>query len=177
MRITRTGLNDVDLSTATKMNSREAVAMYKVGSKIYKLLNYNREIHDQKNALNDIVQSPVIRLNRGTYHYEQDGLARSRDVLVIEMKELSSGEFFQMSNGGNARLIRWINAETDKERLKRISRSLTDGKRAKLTDPQGFLMEIGPDPVVFIDLHCGKEENATLDDAIAAVGDRMRLLA
>lgn len=173
MKLCRLGLPDVDLSTATKIESREAVAMYTVGDrKIYKLLNYNELIHRQKDALKDLVYSPIIRLSRGTYHYKENGLSRTRDVLVIEMKQLISTRFFQMSNGGSARLIGWINSETDSERLKRISRALIAAKMAKLTDPQGFFMTAGSDPVIFIDLHCGDVENTELDAAITAVGAR-----
>lgn len=163
---------DISLVDAEIMKSREAVGMYKKDGRIYKLLNYSSKVENEQKKLVELVPSPIKRVAQGIFYYKDKEIQRTKDVLVIEMTVIE-GEFFQISHGGSARLVNWINEEFDKDKIRRILRGLTAAKKAMLQDPQGFYVKAGSSPLMFIDLHAGDSEPITLDNAIAAAESQL----
>jgi hypothetical protein len=178
MRIERDNQPAIVFSEEHKMRSREAVEMFKKDRRIYKLLKFSEALHDAQKKATDVVPSPVIRVYQAKYLYkDQNGLLRNPVVLVIEMREVSTDNFFQMSNGGEARLKNWITEETDEDRMKKIQRALAGAKATGLTDPQGVYLKTGYDPLLFFDLHPSDRQNAVLDGIISIANAKLEELS
>lgn len=180
MKLTRAGKPDISYEVKDCITSREAVpnGMFRKDGKIYKLLKYGDALRDSINDLKEKVPSPITGVLQGTLSgWEGARPGETKSVLVIEMKQVATDHFFQISKpGGEAQLLNWIAAQNDKETLTRIYRALCAGKMAKLTDPQAFYIPTASDPIVFIDLHAGAVECGSLDSAIAAAKAKLALL-
>jgi hypothetical protein len=167
--------NTIDLNNAAPIVSREAIAMFSHGNKIYKL--FNRTTNSQtlcmqwQNADRDFgLPTPYVGFYDAVYVADA---GPGVNVRVIEMKKVQTDRFFQFSHGGVARLQGWISSEADAERLKKLRRSFEAAKWCGLMDPQGFYLLAGKDPVLFIDVHTRKLANDDFNNLINAVEDRV----
>lgn len=160
----------IELSDDQRIASREAVGMFRMGSKIYKIYHNDANAGRLKTQWEHAdgewgLPTPNIRFFHASY---RDGVRPLPiDALVLEMKSVNTEKFFQFSHGGEARLRGWIAAEKDKEIIRKIKNALTAAKRCGLMDPQGFYFAGNSTPVLFIDVHTRTVQNDDFNALIA----------
>ena len=148
----------VDLTNATRKDSREAYRVYLNKFDAYKLFTSREQAEQASRTILAAKAAglPIARESKPYYQavLEEDGTQALR-VFVLQ-SERHIGEFFQLSKPGHVqRLARAIKASQPENRRKAI-RAFQAAQEFKLTDPQGFFdLTLGM-PIRFFDVHVGQ---------------------
>lgn len=179
-RVTPDGGQLPEVNVGKYVRSREAY-VYIVDQLVYKCYANLEKGQDALDMLNAAVEAdvpvPKFRSFRGTL--TRDGVEPPKNtvpVLVLRMELLTGKTLYLSKPGGPKKFANEIDSITDKGQLRRMLSDLNSAKEAKMTDPQLFITN--SNRIVFFDVHVGRKgaTGSALDEAIAAVDARIKLL-
>lgn len=176
---------EIEWHEAQAIDSREAIAMFREDTKIFKLFRPGgTQAADWQRADNLGVPAPYVAFYDGMYMAADR--PTWREVTILEMRVVNCCKFFQFSHGGIARLSNWMKQEAATHklawtearttRLKRMKSAFLAACAAGLQDPQGVFLDDGPNPILFLDIHTSAQPNEAFNQLVSLVDELLKEL-
>ncbi len=155
---------DLDFSEDKKIESREAShGVYIKGGRVYKVFGNKAAAEKEYKETTKASVDYGVPIAEPVDCYAATIEGGSKEAGVFESAEIR-GKFFQLSKG--PALEKRVREIEDATQLNWLLRRLKAARDAKLSDPQGFIVDDTIVPIIFIDIHMGTSAHVAIIDLV-----------